>query len=156
MKTLIATTGLLISLAFAHSIEVQAQDTGKHAQHHPGAPSGQADMGDQRSMQQHMRDMQETMQRIQDATDPAERRELMAQHRQQMHEAMGSMCGMMGGKGMMSGKNMMGGDGSHTGMEDMNPEARREMMQEHMQMMKGMMDQMKMHMEADKPMQQSQ
>lgn len=155
MKTLVATTALLVALASAYAMEAQAQDTEKHAQHHPDTPSGEIDMGKRQSMQQHMRDMQETMQRIQDAKDPAERRELMQQHRQQMHSAMGSMCSMMGERGMMRDKAMMGDKEKHGRMGDMSPEARRKMMHEHMQMMKGMMEQMRMHMEADKPMQQS-
>lgn len=167
MKTLITTAVLLISLAFAHAIEAQAQDPGEHG-HQPDSPSGEREMGNKGSMQQHMREMQQTMQRIQDTDDPEERRELMQQHRQQMHEAMGSMCGMMGDKDMMRDKGMMSdkgmkGDksmmsdkGKHERMHDMDPEARRKMMQDHMQMMESMMEQMRMHMEADKTMQQGQ
>lgn len=149
MKTQIASIFLIISLAFALAIEVQAQDSGQHG-HQPDARPGQGQMSNKGGMQQHMREMQQTMQQIQGADNPDDRHQLMQKHRQQMHEAMGSMCGMM------ADKSMMGDKGHHKGMGDMDPEARRKMMQNHMQMMKGMMEQMEMHMEADKPMQRAQ
>ena len=68
------------------------------------------------AMQERCRLMQEQMQKIRQTKDPEERRRLMREHWQTMHEGAGMMGGGRGmGHGMMGGYGM-GGDGMGPGM----------------------------------------
>lgn len=150
MRKLAANTLVMITILIASMTLVQAGDNQNADQHgkHSEAHSHDGMMGNT-GMREHMERMKQTMNRIQNTGDPAERKELMTKHRQQMHQAMGSMCKKMG-----DGKKADGSKGG--GMMDMDPEMRRQMMQEHMQLMESMMEQMKAHMQADQPMQNAQ
>lgn len=97
--------------------------------------------------------MQETMQQAREATDPAERRQLMRQHMAMMGEKMEAMRGMMGDMpmpghmaGQASGDQSVGMSGDQSGqMQQMMGAAMPEMMtrmQEQQGMMQQMMEQM--------------
>lgn len=159
MRKLLATTLVISTMLIAPLTLVQAgddQNSGQHEEHSQAHSSegmmGNGGMMDNTRMQGRMDQMKQTMQRLQNTDDPAERRELMKQHRQQMHQAMGSMCTMMGDGKKSDGDH----EGGMTGKMDMDPEMRRQMMQEHMDMMEGMIEQMKAHMQADQSMHNNQ
>jgi len=143
-STLLSTTMLIAPIALAHAGD--DQNSGEHAKHHE-VHSHDGMMG-KAGMREHMDQMKQIMNRIQNTDDPVERQELMTQHRQQMHQAMRSMCKSMGGGEKVDG----GNGGGRMGMMDMDPEMRRQMMQEHLQMMENVMEQMEAHMQADQSM----
>lgn len=125
---LFVTLCLTATLAFAgdeHGHDRKMDGQGMHSNSGMMAHEG---------MQARMQTMRETMQKIQDTEDPAERRRLMREHMQQMHGAMGEMGGM-GHQGDM-----------HGGMMNMDADQCREMMQMHQSMMQAMMEQMGAHM----------
>ena len=97
--------------------------------------------------QERMKQAQALMGKLREAKDPAERKKLMREHTQAMHDTMGMMRGMkMGmmdgcqGMGMMSGGQGMGMAGGGQGMGMMM--GMHQMMEEHMGMMQMMMEQM--------------
>jgi len=59
------------------------------------APENQSAPQIPQQMQQRMQTMQEQMARLHETTDPAERRRLMQEHMQSMHEGMMMMGDMM-------------------------------------------------------------
>lgn len=91
---------------------------------------GGVGMMDMDRMQEHMKEMRQTMERIHRTDDPAEHGRLMQEHMEMMHKGMGSMRGMMG---MGAGK---------------SDEEHRQMMERRMDMMQEMMQQMMEHMMA--------
>lgn len=146
------TTALIISAMLMVPLTLMQAGQGQHSGHHEKdseAHSHEGMMGSDAGMHERMEQMKQTMNRIRNTDDPAERRELMQQHHQQMHQSMSSMCKMM-----RSGKKADGEDCCP--MMDKDPEMRRQMMQEHMQLMEGMMEQMKAHMQADQHMHNAQ
>ena len=81
---------------------VSAQDNSA-----PTGPANSVDMDKQISqMQEHMKVMQQQMEKIRATTDPNERQKLMQEHMQTMQEYMKTMHGMGGPEG---GPCMMGG-----------------------------------------------
>jgi hypothetical protein len=150
------TTCALLILTGA-SISALAQvNPEEHADHHPDqsaatqvapeASKTQPDNSPAADMHRRMQAMQELMSKLEKTTDPAERRRLLEQHREAMHQQMSAMK-QMGGMGMMNhgpaGQRPMGGQMMMSG-EMMKCH---ESMQEHMTMMLGMMDQMMRHEE---------
>lgn len=132
--TLVMSTMLMVPLAFVHADDTQ--DPARHEKHAQAHAHGGMS-GNGAGMHDHMEQMKQTMERIHNTDDPAERERLLQEHKQQMHEAMGSMC------------KMMGDDDSPRKMNDMSPEMHRKMMRDHMQMMRRMMKQMKAHMDME-------
>lgn len=117
-------------------------------QHHDGKGKKSQEMGMQEgmmaeggmmnhdAMQERMQAMRQTMKKIHDTQDPAERQRLMQEHMHQMRNAMGAMSGM-GGRH----------DGMRQNMENMDGERCQQMMKMHSEMMQGMMEQMDAHMQ---------
>lgn len=140
---LITSTMLITPLALAQAERDQQQDRhGMHSQGH-----SQHNMMGNGQMQEHMNQMTETMDRIQGTSDSAEREELLEQHRQQMHQTMGSMCARMenrGGSEDEHGDNAMG----------MGRDMHGEKMREDMAMMRSVMAQMEAHMKVKQSMQE--
>jgi len=128
--TLLAITLFAATLAFAGDEHRQDHKMGSHGMQSSGG------MMNHDAMQSRMQTMRETMQQIQKTEDPAERRQLMREHMQQMHDAMGEM-GRMGHQGGGMKGNMM----------NMDADQCREMMQTHAGMMQAMMEQMGAHMQ---------
>jgi hypothetical protein len=111
--------------------------------------------------QQHMKQMQEQMVQIGQATDPQERQKLLQEHYASMQRAMTAMHGMwgpgmmgaccaasapmMGGPGMMHGAGMMGWSDMRGYYTQLTPEQlkqRQYMMDQYMGMQQTMMDHM--------------
>jgi hypothetical protein len=142
MKTLC----MLLLLASA-SVPALAQ-VGKPESAAPPSESSAAE-----DARQHMKTMQELMNKLEKSTDPAERKRLLEQHRSAMHEQLQAMKNMECGPAMhpahAAGKphgngQMMGGGMMMSG--DMMK--CHETMQARMGMMLGLMDQMMRHEEA--------
>ena len=145
----------------------QAADEDDHSAHHPDADQQQAAparddkaagmaMG---KMRDNMKKMEEQMEKIHAATDPAERRKLMKEHMQSMQEGM-KMMGRMGGG--MKGGDMMAkakkdqaetmmdaGDGMGMCMMMMK---KHKSVESRMDMMQMMMEQMMEHEAAEQKM----
>jgi len=145
----------------------QAADEDDHSAHHPDADQQQAAparddkaagmaMG---KMRDNMKKMEEQMEKIHAATDPAERRKLMKEHMQSMQEGM-KMMGRMGGG--MKGGDMMAkakkdqaetmmdaGDGMGMCMMMMK---KHKSVESRMDMMQMMMEQMTEHEAAEQKM----
>jgi len=135
--------------------------------HHPDAGPQSATRGavtqgqgmmDMDRMQEHMKSMQQLMERIHKNDDPATRQKLMSEHMQEMQQTMSDMRGMMMGPGMMQGSpggkmgsGMMGGGTMMGNGKGMPMEDRQKMMEQRMDMMQGMMEQMMEHMMAAQP-----
>jgi hypothetical protein len=113
----------------------------------PARGPGMMNQGQASQMQQHMKQMQEQMEKIRATRDPAERRKWMQEHMDSMNQGMMMMRGMGGPimKGMMDGQSAMGG-GRPGDMEPgmMGGDAQ-EMMGRRMDMMQMMMEQMMQH-----------
>jgi len=114
------------------------------ASENPSAPAAKSAA----NLQANMQKMHSLMSRLGQTTDPAERRRLLAEHRELMRRQIGAMkqmhcdAGMMGGgMGMMSGPSKDGKAASGT--------SPCEMMDMRMEMMTGMMEQMLLHQEAE-------
>jgi hypothetical protein len=97
-------------------------------------------------MTEHMRSMQEQMDKIRQTTDASERQKLLAEHMAAMQEGMKTMQGTGGGMmmGMMGGGAMAGG-GQPGGAQSL------QMMENRLDMMQVMMAQMMEHMQMMQP-----
>ena len=132
MKTwlMASLTALALALPLAPVLAAeQSPDTQKHMM----------------QMQERMKTMQEQMTRIQQTTDPEERKKLFREHMQTMQEQMKDMHGM--GGSMMMGMMGQSGGGMHE-KGKMDPEKRQQMMQDRMDMMQMMMEQMMDQLQA--------
>lgn len=138
----------------------EKKDAEEHATHHPAAIAEQVAQPDAHQkdsgammagMQDHMRSMQETMQKIHAATSDAERKKLMDDHMKQMQKHMDMMKGMGSNGAGMGGMSAMKDKGDKQGMGMMEGGMKCSMM-DRMDMMQMMMEQMMQHM----AMQQSQ
>lgn len=98
-------------------------------------------------MKERLKQMQALVKQLEKASDPAERRKLLAEHMRAMHEGLDSMRGMGGGTMM----GMMGGDADHRGHQHAGGPPSSVMMQRRMDMMQMMMEQMVQHMQACQP-----
>jgi hypothetical protein len=129
----------------------------EHAAHHPGVNVAQPPVqkgeapATPTAMMERMRDrtnsMHELMARIRESKDPAERRQLMVEHRRAMHEQMQMMHGM--GR-MMETQN--GSDrGPQAGHADAAPRCQmmqdQQAMKERMDMMESLIEQMRQYEE---------
>jgi hypothetical protein len=149
---------LALSLAAPLALAEQDQD---HQAHHPDAAAPGEAAAMPSPMQQRLDYMQAIVDRLAETDDPAERRELMQEHRQAMHDAR-SMMGGMGGMDMMGGaQGGMGMMGGQSGMMPMmqrmeemqaqmetivstdDPAKRLDMMKEHRQQMQDAMAMMR-------------
>ena len=140
----ITLSALTIILGIALSTSALAQgrhDEKPHGMGKPAAGMGMMDDKQTAQMQEHMKKMQQQMEKLRATTDPKERQKLMQEHMQTMQENMKSMRGMGGGMmmGMMGGGQkggpMMGGNLDMTGDDMMK---RHEMMEKRMDMMQMM------------------
>lgn len=139
---------LVLAFALTGSYAVAETTEADHTAHHPddaakpaeatAQKSSNADMPMMADMQDNMKMMQETMQKIHVATTDADRKKLMEEHMKLMSDHMKMMKGMNGEGAMadMNGKHGMGmmEGGMKCGMMD------------KMDMMQKMMDQMMQHM----------
>jgi 2-oxo-4-hydroxy-4-carboxy--5-ureidoimidazoline (OHCU) decarboxylase len=82
-------------------------------------------------MLQHMEEMQALMEKMAQTDDPAERRKLMQEHRQKMHQTMGMMRGMHGMMGQNRGREGRRGMGM---MHDSEHEAMKGLLEAYRQM----------------------
>lgn len=110
---------------------------------------------DTSGMQANMQKMHALMLRIGQTADPAERRRMLAEHRDLMRQQITALKDMRCDTNMMGGgMGMMGGTGTMSGASrDGRPPGGappcHEMMEMRMQMMTGMMEQMLLHQEAE-------
>jgi hypothetical protein len=143
----------------AMSVAMAQVSPEEHAAHHPDqtaaaakdAPATKMPSAEKTApsavgadMQTRMKSMQGLMDKLGQTKDPAERKRLLAEHRQKMHEQLGAMMHMgcaMGNE--KSGEPPTGGGMMGGGMMKCH-----ELMQTRMDMMIGMMDQMMRHEEA--------
>ena len=135
----------MLMLVFASPFSWAQQDHHPDAGAQSGTPAGMAGATMQSPIQPLMKERLEQMQSLADqlatTDDPAQRRELMEEHRRAMTEFRGMMGGMQQqGGGMMGGMGMMGGQGG------MMP------MMQRMQMMQAGMDRIMDTDDADKRM----
>ncbi|WP_111748503.1 hypothetical protein [Salinisphaera orenii] len=132
MMATILTSALAFPLAYAGEQHESSMSQNNSAMHQQDGDMAKGMMGDS-SMHSHMQAMRQTMQKIHQTEDPAERRQLMQKHMQQMQESMSNMD--MGSK--------------HQSTKTMDADKRRQMMQNRMQKMQGTMQQMMQQMQAE-------
>ena len=125
------TLSVAIALAAATTLAQEHQHSETQAAP-AGAPAdGKGDMGMMgRKMEEHMKTMQEQMERIRKAADAGERDKLVQEHMRSMHSAMQMMRGTQG--------SMMGGHQGGAGATDRGSQTRPDMMAQCMDMMQKM------------------
>jgi hypothetical protein len=111
------------------------------------APLAHAEAAAPSPMQQHMQQMQASMDQLQKTTEPAKRRELMRAHMAQMQAAMGDLHGMMDCRGDDDcGSGMHGGAMMH-GSKPEPIEKQMDTMRHRQNAMQRMLEQMLKHQE---------
>ena len=144
MKTL--STALLIlvmSITISMTTTVNASEKEHEQKNMSSSESHEGNM-DMQKMHEHMKLMQVQMKAIRSETDLEMRKQLMKGHRQSIREGMKMMMQDEDNKGMMGMKKKeIHASMKHEGK--MDPQARAENMEEHLDMMQQMMEQMMHH-----------
>lgn len=156
-KTILTFALPALLLAATSTMAEQAPATGRPAQDTQAAPDIAAFDKQAEQIRQHMKTMQDEMDKIRQTQDPQARQKLLQEHwttMQSTMEIMGDMCcgqsmmgsggSMMGDGHMMSG-HMMGMMGDYTNLTPEQMKQRQYMMGQYMGLQQMMMNQMMMH-----------
>ena len=138
---LVATLSTAMQMTTVYAAENQQPNKQSMNSEMPG--SGMMEKGNMEMMKQNMHKMMQQMKKIHATNDPAERKQLMHDHMQNMQKNMKMMRGMGGGMMMgMTSDKMKGNKMTAKGMNSKDMGQSQQMMEQRMDMMQMMMEQM--------------